>query len=323
MKFLVSFLLFLPAGMLFPLRAQTHEVQTLKITVLSTMLAGDPQFQGIGEWGFSALVEVDGRRLLYDTGARPGTVLANARELGVDLSDVTEVVISHNHWDHIGGLLTLRREFSQTNLQAFSHTHVAEGIFLNRHSSVDQTETNDLLGIRADYEASGGAFIVHARQEELVPGVFFTGPIPRMHQERTFPLSGRIKTAHGVSVDNIPEDAALIINTSQGLVIVSGCGHAGIVNTVEYSRKIVRPTAVHSVIGGLHLFLANDSTVAWTAFKLREFGLTYLLSAHCTGIEATYRLRELAGLNRQTAVVSAVGSSFELDKGIDPRLLAK
>lgn len=323
MKFSTPFVVFLLVAASLATRAQTHEVHSLKVTVLSTMLAGDPRFKGIGEWGFSALVEVDSRRLLYDTGARSETVLQNARELDVDLSDVTEVVISHNHWDHVGGLVVLRRELSKKNPAALSHTHVAQGIFLNRPSPTDQSETNGLLGIKADYEASGGVFIVHAKQEELLPGVFFTGPIPRVYQERNFPSSGRIKTAQGVVEDNIQEDAALVINTDQGLVVISGCGHAGIVNTCEYARKIVRPATVYAAIGGFHLFLANDSTLAWTASKFREFGLTYLLSAHCTGIEASYRLRELARLNRQTAVVSAVGSSFELGKGIDPLLLAR
>lgn len=323
MKFSATIAAFLLLAASIAARAQTHEVRTLKVTVLSTMLAGDPPFKGIGEWGFSALVEVDGRRLLFDTGARSETVFQNAQELGVDLSDVTEVIITHNHWDHVGGLVALRRELSKKNPAALSRTHVAQGIFLNRPSPTDQSETNGLLGIKADYEASGGVFIVHAKQEELLPGVWFTGPIPRLYQERNFPSSGRIKTAQGVVEDNIPEDAALIINTSQGLVVVSGCGHAGIVNTAEYARKIVRPTTVYAAIGGFHLFLATDSTLAWTASKFREFGLTYLLSAHCTGIEASYRLRELTGLKRQTALVSAVGSSFTLDKGIDALLLAR
>ena len=323
MKFSTQFLVFLFIVAAPAMRAQTHEVQTLRVTVLSTMLAGDPPFKGIGEWGFSALIEADGHRILFDTGERSETVLHNARELGVDLSDITEVVITHNHWDHVGGLLALRHEFSKEKPTALSRAHVAEGIFLNRASPTDQTETNGLLPLKVEYETSGGVFIVHDKQQEILPGVWFTGPIPRVHHERNFPSSGKVKTAQGLVEDNIPEDAALVINTSQGLVVVPGCGHAGIVNTAEYARKIVRPATVYAVIGGLHLFLANDSTLAWTATKLRKFGLAYLLGAHCTGIEATFRLRELTGLNRQTAVVGAVGSSFTLGKGIDPLLLAR
>ncbi len=84
-------------------------VKALKVTVLSTMLAGDV---GIGEWGFAALVEADGRRLLVDTGDRPETVLHNAAELGIDLSTVTDLILTHNHDDHTGGLVTLRREMA-------------------------------------------------------------------------------------------------------------------------------------------------------------------------------------------------------------------
>src|SRR5271169_3337727 len=91
--------------------APRAQVQTLKVTILSTMLADD----GIGEWGFAALVEADGHRVLVDTGARPQTVLLNARELGVDLASVKEVVLTHNHADHTGGLVTLRTELMKTN----------------------------------------------------------------------------------------------------------------------------------------------------------------------------------------------------------------
>ena len=85
-------------------------IRSLQVTVLSTMLADT---QGIGEWGFAAVVEADGHRLLFDTGARPETVLENARELGIDLADIVEVVLSHHHGDHTGGLLTLRRELAK------------------------------------------------------------------------------------------------------------------------------------------------------------------------------------------------------------------
>ena len=92
---------------------------------------------------------------------------------------------------------------------------------------------------------------------------------------------------------------------------------------VEYARKVVRETTVHAAIGGFHLFAATDEQLAWTAAKLREYGLGYLLGAHCTGIEAVYRVRQTAGLGRQTAVVGAVGSSFTLGAGLDARSLAK
>src|SRR5512135_615100 len=81
--------------------AAPAQVKQLKVTILSTMLADE----GIGEWGFAALLEADGHRLLVDTGARPDTVLTNLHDLGLDLSDVEQVVLTHNHGDHVGGLM--------------------------------------------------------------------------------------------------------------------------------------------------------------------------------------------------------------------------
>jgi 7,8-dihydropterin-6-yl-methyl-4-(beta-D-ribofuranosyl)aminobenzene 5'-phosphate synthase len=103
-RHLLSPLLFFVLGAGFDLaHAQVNaneQVHSLKITILSTMLVGDPS--GIGEWGFAALIDADGHKLLVDTGSHPNTVLDNARDLHVDLSDVQEVVLTHNHWDHVG-----------------------------------------------------------------------------------------------------------------------------------------------------------------------------------------------------------------------------
>jgi 7,8-dihydropterin-6-yl-methyl-4-(beta-D-ribofuranosyl)aminobenzene 5'-phosphate synthase len=292
-----------------------HPVQKLKVTVLSTMLTSGP---GIGEWGFAALVEADGKRWLVDTGARPDTVLKNAAELGRDLSDVTDVVITHNHADHTGGLLSLRRELRARNPAAFSRAHVGAGIFEPRLGP-DLKDENGLLPGKAEYEAMGGVFIVHEGPEPLIPGVWLSGPVPRRHWSG----SSKVRTAAGLVEDTVAEDSAVIIETAQGLVIITGCGHAGIVNIVDYAREAVGRAPVQAVIGGLHLFGATDEQLAWTASRLREAGLAHLLGAHCTGIEAVFRLRDLANLSRRTAVVAAVGASFTLGQGIDPLSLAR
>jgi 7,8-dihydropterin-6-yl-methyl-4-(beta-D-ribofuranosyl)aminobenzene 5'-phosphate synthase len=290
----------------------------VKITTLSTMLADE----GIGEWGYAALVEVDGHRLLFDTGARPRTVLENARELGVDLSTVEDVVLSHNHGDHTGGLLTLRRELMASNPRALGRVHVGEGIFARRVSARG-AESNGILPEKRAYEASGARFVVHTRPVELVPGVWMTGPVPRIHPEKNYAAGLTLKLASGDVPDTIPEDSSLAIATEQGLVVLTGCGHAGIVNIVEYARTIVPAAPLLAVIGGLHTFEASDAALAWTASKLKAAGIRYLLAAHCTGIEATFRLRQELGLERRSAVVAAVGSSFTLGQGIDPLDLAR
>lgn len=298
-------------------------VREAKVTILSTMLSGNPRDGGIGEWGFAALVEVDGHRLLYDTGARPGTVLQNAKELGIDLSDVTDVVLSHYHDDHVGGLLTLRRELAKKNPAALSRAHVAAGIFLSRTDPGSDKEINPMIEIRPKYEATGGTFDERSGPDQIWPGVWLTGPIPRVYPEHNVSGSARLKTADGFKPDDVPEDQSLVLDTPRGLVVVSGCAHAGIVNTLELARSRIRAAPVYAAIGGFHLFPADDATLAWTAGKLREFGLARLLGAHCTGIEAVFRLRDLTGLDRKTALVGSVGASFSLEKGIDPLLLAR
>ena len=295
-------------------------VKALKVTVLSTMLAGD-QGEGVGEWGFAALVEADGQRLLIDTGARPETVLRNAQELSVDLATVTDLVITHNHADHTGGLLALRRDVAKTNPKALSRVHVAEGIFLSRLDA-EGRESNGLLPIKAAYEGLGGTFVQHAGPAQLLPGVWLTGPIPRVHPERNWSRTLRLQTPSGPVDDTIPEDSSILIQSSQGLVLVSGCGHAGIINTIDHARKMA-PSTLHAVVGGFHLFNATDEQLTWTASQLRAAGLRYLLGVHCTGIEAVFRIRQLAGLDRKSAAVGAVGSSFTLASGIDPRQLAR
>ena len=296
-------------------------VDALKVTVLSTMLAGDPG-RGIGEWGFAAVVEADGRRLLIDTGARAETVLKNAGELGVDLSTIEEAVITHNHSDHTGGLLTLRRELAKKNPRALARLHAGRGIRLSRLTP-DGREANGLLPLLPEYEGGGGKLLEHAGPEQLLPGVWLTGPVPRVHPERNWSGALRLQTPSGPAEDTLPEDSSVVVETASGLVVVSGCGHAGIVNTLEYARKAIRQSPIHAAIGGFHLFAADDARLEWTAAKLKEMGLAHLLGAHCTGIEAVFRLREKAGLTRKTAVVGTVGSSFTLAAGLNPLDLAR
>ena len=113
-------------------------------------------------------------------------------------------------------------------------------------------------------------------------------------------MSGRVQTPDGLIEDTVSEDTSLIVDTSDGLVVLSGCGHAGMINTMEYARKVVRAGPIHAAVGGFHLFAATDANLEWTAGKLREFGLRHLLGAHCTGIEAVFRLRQLAAAMRRS-----------------------
>jgi len=297
------------------------QVKTASITILSTMLADE----GIGEWGFSALVEADGHRILVDTGAHPNTVLENARELHIDLSNVEDVILTHFHSDHVGGLMTLRRELMKRNPAALSRVHVAQGIFYSRPTK-DGGEDNSMIGIRTQFEATGGRFIEHDHATEILPGAWLTGPVPRPFPERNWSISPGalgVRTPQGLVEDNVPDDQSLVLNTPRGLIVLTGCGHAGIVNILTDAANEYRDTPVYVVFGGLHLFAAKDQQLQWTADKMKAFGVSYLVGAHCTGIESLYRLRERMGLTRRTAVVGAIGASFVLGEGIHPGSIAQ
>src|SRR5215207_9538041 len=133
-----------------PAEPPLHNVASLKITILSTMLAEE----GMGEWGFSALVEADGRRVLFDTGLHPETVLQNAREL------------------------------SKKSPTAMSRIHVAPGIFLSRRRPGSEEELNSTIAVKSAMEATEAIFVEHRRPEEIFPGVWLTGPVPRPNPER-------------------------------------------------------------------------------------------------------------------------------------------
>jgi 7,8-dihydropterin-6-yl-methyl-4-(beta-D-ribofuranosyl)aminobenzene 5'-phosphate synthase len=294
-----------------------HIVKRLKILVLSTMLADD----GIGEWGFAAVVDVDGTKILVDTGARRETVLQNARELHVDLAHVHQVVLTHFHDDHVGGLMTLRNDVKPRDPLGLATVHVARGIFYPRPLP-NGGEDNAMLAIRPAFEAMGGKFIEHAGMSEIMPGVWLTGPVPRVFAERNWSGNGRVLTPTGLVEDTVPDDQSLIIDTADGIVVVTGCGHAGIVNILTASNhQLGKP--IFAVIGGLHLFAATDAQVDWTGDRMKEFGVKYLIGAHCTGVESVFRLRARLGLDRRSAVVGAVGASFELGEGIHAGRLAQ
>lgn len=326
MPIIKSTLAFLILGLVHPAVAsedEQHQVKDLRITILSTMMTQ----VGVGEWGFSALVEADGHRILFDTGLRPDTVLLNAKSMRVDLSGVEEVVLSHNHGDHTGGLVSLREELAAANERAMRIAHVAPAIFWERAGSDSKWA---MAPKKETYEAAGGNFVVHKGATEIYPGIWLTGPVPRRHPEKNYGFwvdgqhrTGQVQSPEGPVEDNVPESMSMVIKTDQGLVVISGCGHAGLVNTLEFATEITGTENVHAAIGGFHLLQASDADLGWTANKLVDLEVGNLVGAHCTGLEPVYRLRDLVNLDRSTAVVGATGASFSLTDGIEPLSLAR
>lgn len=288
-------------------------VGSLKVTTLSTMVAN----QGLGEWGYSALVEVDGKQILFDTGRKTETVLNNAEELGIDLSNVQDVILSHNHGDHTGGLITLRNYYKRINPKALSRIHVGKGIFKQRLNM-----RNRMKEIREELEKDGVEFIVYNDNYELYPGVWITGPIERIHPEKNYGGKWKIATEDGSVIDNIPEDQSLVIYTDKGFVVIAGCGHAGLINTGEHIKRKIHDAEIYALIGGFHLVQSTDEQLDWTVDHLKRFGVRKIVGAHCTGINSLYYLRNALGLSRKDAVVGSVGDNFSLEHGIEAGIIA-
>ena len=322
MKKLLLLLLFITVINQLMAQQQSHAVKRLKVTILSTMLSE----KGIGEWGFSALVEADSIRILFDAGARKTTVLENSKELNIDLSNVFSLVLSHNHGDHTVGWLPLRNAVKTINPNALSLTHVGKGLFDTRITTSggeNRSRQQDSLL----YIQTGGQIKVHNGFEEIHPGIFLTGPVPRKYPEKNYTLGGNVirkKDAAGKIVEDIvPEDMSLVIRTEKGLVLLSGCGHSGLINTITHVQNNLLQQPLLAAIGGFHLLENSDEQIKWTAMQLKKYSIRYFMGAHCTGIEPVYQIRKWASLKRGECIVGSVGAVFDLDKGFVAGALTK
>jgi 7,8-dihydropterin-6-yl-methyl-4-(beta-D-ribofuranosyl)aminobenzene 5'-phosphate synthase len=271
----------------------------------------------------------------------------------LSVCDADAVVLSHNHQDHTMGLIELRRKCAKINPRGLSTAYVGgPEIFWPRPytqknpSSTGRIDDNVMLagngiakamgfdpeydsqGVKALYEATGGQFVIAANRQPMelngLPGVWMTGSIPRTFDEKTYPGQPEIVDPSGKSAtDTVPEDQALVINTSKGLVVITGCAHAGVVNTVQYVQKLATKP-IYALLGGYHLFqekLGDEKTVGtltWVGAQLAPAGITYLLGAHCAGLESFAILRNLLKLDTTHAVYSTIATVFDLTKGIIP-----
>ncbi len=305
-----------------PVPTELQYAEEVEVTILSSNLAdGD----AIGEWGFSALVEVDGKCVLFDAGYHPDTVLKNARTLKVDLSCVTDVVLSHFHPDHNGGLPTLIKNVREKNPNAMSRIHVAKGFFLPRRypEYTGDEEFNKMIKTKKELEAQNIEFIEYSKPAQIMPAVWVTGPVKRVHEEKTWPRIVKVKMNGEWIDDFVPESQGMTVVTAKGPIVLLGCGHSGSVNLLEQVQLTIQDHSIQALMGGLHLYDADDETLGWTSDRLKKVGIQNLMAGHCTGIEPLMRLRTGLGLNRSSAVVGAVGSRFVYGSGIYPTKIAR
>jgi 7,8-dihydropterin-6-yl-methyl-4-(beta-D-ribofuranosyl)aminobenzene 5'-phosphate synthase len=268
----------------------------------------------IAEPGFSALVRLDvsGRRrtLLFDAGVSPGGMVENMRRLGIDPGDVEVVVLSHGHWDHVTGMEGLVKVLGRAQLPVLIHPE----FWHRRRIRFPGLEPAELPATsRSALEDMGFAIVEDRQPSFLLDGAaLITGEVDRTTTFETgFQGHEALRDGEWRADPLILDDQALVVSLGErGLVVLSGCGHAGIVNTVRYARKLTGIDAVAAVIGGFHLSGPMfERIIEPTVDAFAELSPLLLAPAHCTGWKAVHRF---AARFPDAFVLSTVGTTITL-----------
>jgi 7,8-dihydropterin-6-yl-methyl-4-(beta-D-ribofuranosyl)aminobenzene 5'-phosphate synthase len=271
------------------------------ITILVENTTPSPAL--IGEYGFSALIEVDDYRILFDTGSAQA-LYYNATQLGIDLTRVDALVISHGHFDHTGGLLSYLKQYGPRPIYAHS------GMFASRPLPLGGNNYKDIgCGFSQDELLKAGAEL-HLRDEfsSIIPGVYISGTVPRNNNFED--TGGKFKEVVNGKMQDDPlaDDSALIIEHPEGLIIVSGCAHAGIINIIEHACHQTGKSKVLAFIGGTHLISASPQRIEQTISALDSFSISKIIVSHCTGFYAAARLYNALG---ECVIKGETGMRFE------------
>ncbi|MBN1769708.1 MAG: MBL fold metallo-hydrolase [Deltaproteobacteria bacterium] len=257
------------------------------------------------EHGFAAWIETAGRRILFDTG-QGDALRVNVPALRLPLERTDAVVLSHGHYDHTGGLPYVLEAAPGVVVHAHPavagpHYAVRDG--RSRWIGLSPAARDSLQRLPAARRPPV------AEAKELAPGVGLTGPIPRETpgEDTGGPF---FLDPEGTRPDPLEDDLALWVRTKAGLVVVVGCSHAGLVNTLRHARTVSGETRLRAALGGFHLLAADDRRLAHTARTLLELDPERVVPCHCTGERAVERLARTLG---ERLAPGAAGMTFRFD----------
>jgi len=251
----------------------------IKITTLSENTAGPG---ALGEWGLSMLVEADGQKILFDTGGGLAAV-SNADSMKIDLAEIDRIVLSHGHYDHTGGLLEVLRRAGGKEIIAHPD------VWAKKYGSLDNTPRRyvGIPFIREALEVMGTTFNLSREPVKLSGHIMTTGEIPMVTDYEIVEKYLCVMEGDELKQDPINDDLALVVDTEFGLVVILGCAHHGIVNTLKQAKKVTGKELIYAAIGGTHLIHASRERLEKTAAALKEMGVQYLGVSHCTGFNAS------------------------------------
>jgi len=246
----------------------------------------------LGEWGLSILIETEEAVVLLDTGGPELSATHNAQRLGKDLSMVDKIVISHGHTDHTGGLVEVLNRMRKP-VEVIAHPD----IWSKKYAKLpNRQERYAGMPVPAEMlESLVSSIRLTAEPVEISDSIMTTGEIEMLTDYEEIDDILFEKRDGELLPDTVPDDLALVVNTGEGLAVITGCAHRGIVNTLRHAQKITGVDYIHTVIGGTHLFRASEERLEKTIHDLKAFGLQRLGVSHCTGPLPSARLAQEFG----------------------------
>jgi 7,8-dihydropterin-6-yl-methyl-4-(beta-D-ribofuranosyl)aminobenzene 5'-phosphate synthase len=245
----------------------------------------------IGEHGFALLIKIYAGKpytILFDTGSSPDGVVTNAQRMGLNLGEVDWLVLSHGHYDHCGGLQAAIQTINNPNLQVITH----ENMFKLHGSAMPNGAIREHKLI-PNPEQLKPCKIINTKQPSLIADdcALVTGEIPRTTSfENGNPSNKILENGTWQPDQPLVEERALVFDVAdRGLVIVSGCAHAGIINTVRYAQQLTGIERVYAVLGGFHLAgIEYEKRIAQTVEELKSINPELIVASHCTGWKAIH-----------------------------------
>jgi len=261
----------------------------LRITTLSENTAGMGDF--LGEWGLSILVETGDITVLFDTGKSTSAVY-NADSLKIDFSAIDKIVLSHGHYDHTGGLRAVLRRINK-EIEIIAHPDIWQAKYSRR-----KNEPARYIGIpfqQKELESIGARFHLTKEPVKLTDNIMTTGEVPMVNDYEQIDEGLFVQEGSELQPDKLLDDLSLIIKTEAGLVVILGCAHRGIINTIHRIRQLTGVEKIHTIVGGSHLMGVSEERLWQTIDALRELGIEKMGLCHCTDLPAASILTQEFG----------------------------